>query len=970
MQPDFITSIEASTALETPQILLSWEFDTTLVTPLSSILWLWENIYIRRSNIRYPEDTSEGDSVLSEAYSDDPTTTLADTGVDDLDEYYYSIFFKYIEHSSSTIGINQDISRLGNRIAGVSFDSQEVVVSGIDGSTTASSADFDSSGSTFLTDGIQAGFYFEIDEGGADDGVYRIVSVNSETQVTLDSNLTLTASNVDFNIYDYHKKYWIIGRDFKNKPTIWLWNTANELVDQKIDLSELLSSDETIVSFTMADIISSTKYIAFCTNSRYIRIPVVDEPEDSDVIEEFNFSGKLTPGFLVTGSTYNGGSVYVLDANNQEIKKITESTGTVTSTYDLSGIDGIDTTIFGLGTDDGTYLYVGANNYIYGFLESVTSPDSSDIDYLMYARDILDSDLDFVVDLEGDRFIAVVNDRYNLLHTYDEEVGGEYLWQQPFVSDENTIALYHLDESSGAPQDSSVYANHGTNNGMTQSDEDGRYGGAVEADAVIEYVDFSAISGEFDDAEGSVSLWFKMSDPDSIDTGTHIIFNAAVDANNFVRIRFNSGNLELEYMAGGTSKQVAATIPYQDEEFHNYLITWSVSSDEVKAYVDGIQFGSTLTSLGTWVGAVSTVTIGDSTAAALGYYDEVHISDIARSVYSKVELYTDANKCHAFSGRDYTETYDNSLDFHYKDEVFTEKFFGGDFYIRNDYEKAKLHPPNNVIDENSEVIFRDSELPTLGDVGRLSRLIGLFLDRISDNREEFLNIFDYYKVDIESIPKVANYLGIVGLDTENWNVDKQRRYLRLMHIIQKRGGRPDSYIALAYLLGFEIVTTVLNAKRRWDSVHYNANFDSSVQAINFDEMGSFDTFDQYFPLSFLKYRIYTRSTRSITGSTSIPANRLLTDTSATFRSTAKIGNLITIKDLTDTDDNGDYIIEEIHSDTVLKVDQDWPTGSLSNLLYTNSWEVPFPDPYIDFLLNRFRDIAPNCMKLMHIDDVI
>jgi hypothetical protein len=508
MQPNFITSIEAKTALETPQILLSWEFDSTLETPLSDVLWLWKNIYIRRSNIRYPEGISEGDSVLSEAYSSDPTTTLADTGVSDLDEYYYSLFFKYLEHNSSTIGINQDISRLGNRIKGVSFDTQEAVVSGTDGSTTASSADFDSTGSTFLTDGIQAGFYFEIDEGGADDGIYRIVSVNSETQVTLDSTLSLTASNVDFNTYDYHKKYWIIGRDFKNKPTIWLWNSASELVDQKVDLSEILDSGEEIVSFTMADLISSTKYLAFCTNSRYIRIPVLDEPEDSDISEEFNFSGKLTPGFSVTGSTYNSGSVYVLDGNNQEIKKITESTGTVTSTYDLSGLDGINTTIFGLGTDDGTTLYVGASNYVYGFLESVVSPDSNDVDYLIYARDILDSDFDFVVDLEGDRFIATVNDTYNLLHTYDEEIGKEYLWQQPFVSDENTIALYHLDESSGAPQDSSAYANHGTNNGMTQDDSNGRYDGSVEADAVTEYVDLSAISGEFDDAEGSISLWF------------------------------------------------------------------------------------------------------------------------------------------------------------------------------------------------------------------------------------------------------------------------------------------------------------------------------------------------------------------------------------------------------------------------------------------------------------------------------
>jgi len=88
MGPEFITEAEAVTALETPQILLAWSFDSDLTSPLSGIPWLWDNMVVRRSKHRFPEDETDGDSVLSEAYSNFPTTNLSDTNID-----YYSISY-------------------------------------------------------------------------------------------------------------------------------------------------------------------------------------------------------------------------------------------------------------------------------------------------------------------------------------------------------------------------------------------------------------------------------------------------------------------------------------------------------------------------------------------------------------------------------------------------------------------------------------------------------------------------------------------------------------------------------------------------------------------------------------------------------------------------------------------------------------------------------------------------------------
>jgi len=42
----------------------------------------------------------------------------------------------------------------------------------------------------------------------------------------------------------------------------------------------------------------------------------------------------------------------------------------------------------------------------------------------------------------------------------------------------------------------------------------------------------------------------------------------------------------------------------------------------------------------------------------------------------------------------------------------------------------------------------------------------------------------------------------------------------------------------------------------------------------------------------------------------------------------------------------------------------------SGVTYKNYWEVPMPDPLSVFLLERFRDIAPDSMKVMHRDEML
>lgn len=983
MGPEFLSTIESRTALETPQIICKWSFAE--VASLADVPWFWDSMKLQRSDYRYPEDETEGDNVLSESYFVDPSVAISDVSIDGMKEYYYSLFFQYTEYNTSNLNLDQVTHRLGSSLAAIYPDEKVVLVAATDGATQSGQPTVTSTGSTFWTSGVQAGFLLEIDEGGADDGFYRILSVDSETQVTLESNLSLTASNVDFNVYSDHDKFWIAGVDFHRKATLWRWDSKSSMVDKKIVLDDLLDLDEFVAAIAYVGTISSTQYIAFLTQKRYVRLPtpsdLVSTPDDEDVTNTWLLTN-MPPNYEVVGAFLDltvfagADTVYVLDVVSKQIQLLAEADGSAGSVIDLSGLAEVSTydALRGLAPDyDNSTILVGNRNYIYSFDSTASSPDSGDVDRIVYVRELLNADLGLYKDsLASIQYVCVVNDVVDRLRTYEVEVGRAHLWQQPYVPDEHTIGLYHLNESSGNFVDSSQYSNDGVNSGMSYEAE-GQFGFGVEATGLAKSVDIVAIAGEFDGEEGSAEVWFKASSTDSIESGTSHLLYLRVDGSNYIRIYFVNGTLRFQYFAGGTSIVITGAHPSIDTEYHHYMITWSKTDDEVKGFFDFDQFGNTQNSLGTWtVNPLTSASIGYTSSSSLGMYDECRISDIPRTNSTRVQSYTDANKMHAFSGRDYEASYDEDdpLGFYYRDEFFTEKFMGGDYIIRNDYEAEPLYPQNKVI-EDSEIIFRGpTPLPSLGHTGRLSRLLGLYLDRIADARERHLTVVDRYETDEESIPALVDYLGLPGLDT-GWNVDKQRRFLRIMPMIKKRGGLAVSYDSYARLLGFLVEGDHLQAKRRFDSVHYNANFDAQVQAIPFDTMGSFDTFDDYFPLALLRWRIYQQSTKASSGSTSVAGNRILTDSSASFRTTCMPGNLIRINDPDDTDDNGVYVVTEVHSDTELKVDRDWLTGGLSNLTYTNNWEVPFPDPWTDYLLKRFEDhIAPDCMKIMHRDDAL
>lgn len=967
MEPEFLTIIDAKTALETPQILLSWEF-ANIVSPIASIEWLWDQMIIRRSKYRYPESITEGTSILSENYSPVPTVHKGD--VDTLEGmlyYYYSLFLQYKDHSSSLIDIDQDISRICTDFTGVCYDTPVAMLSGLDGTSNASSAVFTIPAPTlpalgFRGSNVTPGSILHI-LAGLDLGYHIIKSVDSDTQITLDIVLTDTnIGGVNYEVITDHVKFWITGTNFYGKKVIYRYDTRSQMVDYKIDVTNLLQSGEVVTSIPYANIIPG--FIGILTNKRYLQVAISESPILGDIVNSWNLTGKLKGGYIVKGSCLIPAvsDIAILDSIHLEIVIIDEATGTVVSTTDLSGLNEVTPeTITGLSLDANDNQFIVTNkNYSYSFLTSVASPIPANVDLITYTRNLVNQDITFYTDImSGDEYIVVIDSYNDRLRSFGHEIGRGYLWQQPFVSDKNTIALFHLDDDGMIVIDSSGNGNDGSRVGML-AEESGKFDFGYMAIAVGNYLDITSIAGDFDGTEGSLSIWFKASNSSDLSNALmdRYLIWFETGTGEFLKIGIVSGNLTFEYTAGGVAKIISSVHPALDTNWHNYKLTWSHSGDQLKAYVDGIQFGVTQSSLGVWAASLSNARIGGATNdTLLGYYDECRISNIARIVHPIVSNWTTPNKMYALSGRDYNGTYDlwDPLGFNYKDEFYSDKFLGGDFLIRNDYERYQLYPPNKIALDGT-ILFRDTVLPVMGDLGRLSRLVGCMLDRICDDREALKYILTIRKCGCADLQLIANFLGIPGLDDTTWNMDQQQRYVDFMRRVLKKGGTMESYQVYAKLLGFSLIESTLYARRSWDTV-----IDPIEDDIYLDEMGSMDTFDESYPLAHLRFKFFKESFKSNTGSTSVAANRILSDSFAHFKTTVGIGDLIRIYDISTPSDNDYYTIVSIISDTQLIVNKNWLTGSHSGLSYTASWLIPKPDPYVDFLLARFEDIAPDAM---------
>jgi hypothetical protein len=111
----------------------------------------------------------------------------------------------------------------------------------------------------------------------------------------------------------------------------------------------------------------------------------------------------------------------------------------------------------------------------------------------------------------------------------------------------------------------------------------------------------SALAAAFNPAEGTVLTWAKVSGAGVwSDGGNRQLFYTKYDTTNQLMIRKSTSENELYFYTrmGGTVKAVQVSLSTVD--WFCAAVTWSKTANQVKAFVNGVQQGSTQTGLGTW----------------------------------------------------------------------------------------------------------------------------------------------------------------------------------------------------------------------------------------------------------------------------------------------------------------------------------------------------------------------------------
>lgn len=105
--------------------------------------------------------------------------------------------------------------------------------------------------------------------------------------------------------------------------------------------------------------------------------------------------------------------------------------------------------------------------------------------------------------------------------------------------------------------------------------------------------------------EGTVSIWVKVSAAGIwTDSTSRRAFQLRVDDNNRVILNRTTTNNQLAafYIAGGTTDTL--TISTSSTGWIHLALTWSKANDQMIAYLNGTQTGSTQTGIGTWAGSL------------------------------------------------------------------------------------------------------------------------------------------------------------------------------------------------------------------------------------------------------------------------------------------------------------------------------------------------------------------------------
>lgn len=197
-----------------------------------------------------------------------------------------------------------------------------------------------------------------------------------------------------------------------------------------------------------------------------------------------------------------------------------------------------------------------------------------------------------------------------------ERAGGTLPYYMKLKNTQPTSLIQYLRaiETAGATAvDSSPEANNGaySGTGLVLANALGPHADGNNApyfDGANSRINLDSVPfrSDFNGQELTISAWVKVSAAgDWTDSAYRSVCILLVDANNYLQITKNNTNnaLRFFYKAGGTSKDVTGAYGGQTTWIH-VCMTVSRTAGEMKAYVNGVQVGTTQAIATNWAGAL------------------------------------------------------------------------------------------------------------------------------------------------------------------------------------------------------------------------------------------------------------------------------------------------------------------------------------------------------------------------------
>ena len=153
---------------------------------------------------------------------------------------------------------------------------------------------------------------------------------------------------------------------------------------------------------------------------------------------------------------------------------------------------------------------------------------------------------------------------------------------------------------------------------------------SLNFDGIDDFVDLGTARTIFDVQKGTFSAWVKLNTT-SINAP---VFKWYSSSNNQITIIYlqAANQLKFMYKGGGTNTQVVASSSIEnDGNFHHLALTWDTDANELKAYIDGVQFGTTQTTFGTFSGTPSNFDLG---------YNRLSGTDFWNGLIDEVSVFT------------------------------------------------------------------------------------------------------------------------------------------------------------------------------------------------------------------------------------------------------------------------------------------------------------------------------------------